>query len=146
VVQYHAEVHLAIADSLLLLLQLAVHVELKLHTVIVLLLFLCMLRQPRHCMCLANINVHCHKSETLKGNDIFKCRTFLLLQCRCDTAQHSPSWVPVAPMKIERGSLAVATVGDYIYAIGGGKPNVQYDSVERYISLLTSQELLLQSI
>lgn len=51
---------------------------------------------------------------------------------RCDTAQHSPSWLPVAPMKIERGSLAVATVGDYIYAIGGGKPNVQYDSVERY--------------
>ena len=35
-------------------------------------------------------------------------------------------------MKIERGSLAVATVGDYIYAIGGGKPNVQYDSVERW--------------
>ena len=25
-------------------------------------------------------------------------------------------WVPVAPMRIERGSLAVVTVGDYIYA------------------------------
>ena len=35
-------------------------------------------------------------------------------------------------MKIERGSLAVATLGDYIYAVGGGKPNIQYDSVERY--------------
>jgi len=34
-------------------------------------------------------------------------------------------------MKTERGSLAVATVGDYLYAIGGGKPNVQYDTVER---------------
>ena len=54
-----------------------------------------------------------------------------VLCCRCDTSQHNSSWMPVAPMKIERGSLAVATMGDYIYAIGGGKPNVQYDSVER---------------
>ena len=135
-VQHHAEVHLAILHSLPLMLQLVMHVELKLHTVTDLLL-LCMLRHPRHCMCLANIGIHCHKSETLKGIDVFKSRTFLLLQCRCDTAQHTPSWLPVAPMKIERGSLAVATVGDYIYAIGGGKPNVQYDSVERYLFLLT---------
>ncbi len=39
-VQHHAEVHLAISQSLLLLLQLVVHVEMKLHTVIVMLLFL----------------------------------------------------------------------------------------------------------
>lgn len=37
----------------------------------------------------------------------------------------------MAPMKTERGSLAAVTVGDYIYAIGGGKPNLQYDTVER---------------
>ena len=77
------------------------------------------------------------QSKTVKGNDAFTNRTFLVWQCRCDTAQHSPSWLLVAPMKIERGSLAVATVGDYIYAIGGGKPNVQYDSVERYVFMLT---------
>ena len=34
-------------------------------------------------------------------------------------------------MKVERGSLAAVTVSDHIYAIGGGKPNMQYDTVER---------------
>lgn len=51
---------------------------------------------------------------------------------RNDTAVHHAKWRPVAPMKEERGSLAAVTVGDYIYAIGGGKPNMQYDTVERY--------------
>lgn len=51
--------------------------------------------------------------------------------CRNDTALHHSRWSPVAPMKTERGSLAAVTVGDYIYAIGGGKPNMQYDTVER---------------
>ena len=57
------------------------------------------------------------------GNDVIGCRN--------DTAVHHAKWSPVAPMKTERGSLAAVTVGDYIYAIGGGKPNMQYDTVER---------------
>ena len=36
----------------------------------------------------------------------------------------------MAPMTAERGSLAAATVGDKVYAIGGGGPNIQLNSVE----------------
>lgn len=51
--------------------------------------------------------------------------------CRCDTTQPNPSWVSVAPMHTERGSLAVTTLGDYMYACGGGKPTAQFETVER---------------
>ena len=36
----------------------------------------------------------------------------------------------MAPMAAERGSLAVATIEDKVYAIGGGGPSLQLNSVE----------------
>ena len=36
----------------------------------------------------------------------------------------------MASMQDERGSLAVATLDDKVYAIGGGGPGVQLNSVE----------------
>lgn len=36
-------------------------------------------------------------------------------------------------MQTERGSLAVTTLGEYIYACGGGKPTAQFETVERCV-------------
>ena len=36
-------------------------------------------------------------------------------------------------MQVERGSLAVTTLGEHIYACGGGKPTAQFETVERSV-------------
>ena len=72
-----------------------------------------------------------HAPRRSQANMVMSALHQASLACRNDTAAHRAKWVPAAAMKHERGSLAAVTVGDYIYAVGGGKPNIQYESVER---------------
>ncbi len=41
-------------------------------------------------------------------------------------------WINCAPMRHKRGCLAVATIGDRIFAVGGGHAQVLFSDVECY--------------
>ncbi|CAL5218836.1 g567 [Coccomyxa viridis] len=42
------------------------------------------------------------------------------------------TWLPLAPMSMARGSLAVSELGGAFFCVGGGTPLVQYNLAERY--------------
>jgi hypothetical protein len=41
-------------------------------------------------------------------------------------------WIDCPPMSLKRGSLAGATIGDRIFALGGGNGHMHYSDVECY--------------